>query len=46
VTVKVGELDGKIVHATPEFESCRVLAEQAGLPVKEIYEAAIRAIKL
>ena len=44
VTVKVGRLNGKVLQAAPEFESCRKLAEQAKVPLKEIYEAALRAI--
>jgi hypothetical protein len=44
VTVKVGRLDGKVVQAAPEFESCRKLAERAKLTVKEVYEAALRAL--
>jgi len=44
VTVKVGRLDGSVLQAAPEFESCRKLAEQAKVPVKEVYEAALRAI--
>jgi pyridinium-3,5-bisthiocarboxylic acid mononucleotide nickel chelatase len=43
VIVKVGRLNGKVLQAAPEFESCRKLAEQAKVPVKEIYEAALRA---
>jgi pyridinium-3,5-bisthiocarboxylic acid mononucleotide nickel chelatase len=43
VTVKVGKLDGKVLQAAPEFESCRKLAEKANVPVKQIYEAAFRA---
>jgi pyridinium-3,5-bisthiocarboxylic acid mononucleotide nickel chelatase len=43
VTVKLGKLDGKVLQAAPEFESCKKLAEQAKVPVKEIYEAALRA---
>jgi pyridinium-3,5-bisthiocarboxylic acid mononucleotide nickel chelatase len=43
VTVKVGKLDGKVLQAAPEFESCCKLAEQANVPVKQIYEAALRA---
>jgi hypothetical protein len=46
VTVKLGRLGGKIVQAAPEFESCRKAAEQAGVPLKEIYEAAFRAFKV
>ncbi len=43
VTVKLGKLGGAVLHAAPEFESCRKLAEQTGVPLKDIYEAAIRA---
>jgi len=43
VTVKIGKLDGKIVQAAPEFESCRKVAEAAKVSVKEVYEAALRA---
>jgi len=45
VRVKLGKLDGQIVQAAPEFESCRALAERAGVPVKQVYEAALRALK-
>jgi uncharacterized protein (TIGR00299 family) protein len=43
VTVKLGRLDGKVLQAAPEFESCRKLADQAKVPLKEVYEAALRA---
>ena len=43
VTVKLGKLDGKVLQAAPEFESCQKLAEQANVPIKEIYHAALRA---
>jgi len=46
VTVKVGKLNGKMVQATPEFESCRKLAAQAGVPLKVIYEAATSQIRM
>jgi uncharacterized protein (TIGR00299 family) protein len=42
VTVKLGKLDGKVLQAAPEFESCKKLAEQAKVPIKEVYEAALR----
>jgi pyridinium-3,5-bisthiocarboxylic acid mononucleotide nickel chelatase len=45
VTVKIGKLDGKIVQVAPEFESCRKVAEQAKIPLKEVYEAALKAFK-
>jgi uncharacterized protein (TIGR00299 family) protein len=44
VTVKLGRLAGQVVQAAPEFESCRAVAAQAGVPVKAVYEAALRAI--
>ncbi len=43
VQVKLGKLDGKIVQASPEHESCKRLAEQANVPLKSVYEAAVRA---
>lgn len=43
IEVKVGRLNGKMVQAAPEYESCRKLAEESGLPLKEIYAAAVRA---
>lgn len=45
VAVKLGKLDGKVVQAAPEFESCRKVAEQAKVPLKQIYEAANRALR-
>ena len=43
--VKLGRLDGQVVQAAPEFESCRELATRANVPVKQVYEAALRALK-
>ena len=42
VTVKLGKLDGLVVQAAPEYESCKRLAEQANVPLKQVYEAANR----
>jgi uncharacterized protein (DUF111 family) len=44
VTVKIGRLDGQVVQAAPEFESCRKLAEKDQVPLQEIYEAARRSL--
>jgi pyridinium-3,5-bisthiocarboxylic acid mononucleotide nickel chelatase len=43
VVIKVGRLNGKVVQATPEFESCKKLAARAKIPLKRIYEAALKA---
>jgi uncharacterized protein (TIGR00299 family) protein len=45
VTVKLGKLDGRVVQAAPEYESCKRAAEQAGVPLKQVYEAANRAVQ-
>jgi pyridinium-3,5-bisthiocarboxylic acid mononucleotide nickel chelatase len=44
VTVKLGRLNGRIVQAAPEFESCRKLADQKKVPLKHVYEAASMAV--
>jgi len=44
VKVKVGKLDGKTVQVAPEFESCKKLAAQAGVPLKTIYQAALKSM--
>jgi uncharacterized protein (DUF111 family) len=44
-TVKLGTLNGKVVQAAPEFASCQKLAERSRVPLKQIYEAASRAVK-
>jgi uncharacterized protein (TIGR00299 family) protein len=45
VTVKIGRLNGRVVQAAPEFESCKKLAGQANVPLKQVYEAAVKALK-
>ncbi len=45
VELKLGLLNGAVVQAAPEFESCRKLAEQAGVPLKQVYDAAIKAVR-
>jgi uncharacterized protein (TIGR00299 family) protein len=45
ITVKIGRLNGKVVQAAPEFESCKKLAVRAKIPLKRIYETALKAVK-
>ncbi len=45
VTVKIGRLGGKVVQAAPEFESVKKLATKAKVPVKQIFEAAVKSAK-
>lgn len=42
VRIKVGSRAGQVLTAAPEFEDCRVLAERAGIPVKEVMAEAMR----
>jgi uncharacterized protein (DUF111 family) len=44
IAVKIGRLDGRILQAAPEFESCKKAAALADVPLKTIYEDAIAAI--
>ena len=41
VTVKLGLRDGKVVQRSPEFESCRKVAETAGVAVRTVFAAAM-----
>jgi pyridinium-3,5-bisthiocarboxylic acid mononucleotide nickel chelatase len=41
VRIKCGYLDGKLLSASPEFEDCRSLAREAGIPLKELQAEAL-----
>jgi pyridinium-3,5-bisthiocarboxylic acid mononucleotide nickel chelatase len=43
VAVKTGQLHGGTIHASPEFESCKALAEASGVPVREVFQEALAA---
>ena len=45
VTVKLGKLNGKVVQTAPEFESCKKLAALKRVPLKQVYDAAAKALK-
>ncbi len=45
VTIKLGKLNGKIIQASPEFESCKKLAEAKGVSLKEIFEATSEKLR-
>jgi len=42
VRVKLGRLDGRVLHAAPEFESARAAAASARVALAEVYAAAVR----
>jgi uncharacterized protein (TIGR00299 family) protein len=41
ISVKLKSLGGKVVGAAPEFEDCRRIALEAGLPFQEVYQRAV-----
>lgn len=45
VGVKVAKLGGKVMTASPEYEDCRHLALESGVPLKEVYTAAEAALR-
>ena len=42
VNVKVGSLNGEVLQIAPEYEDCKVLARQMEVPLKQIYNEALR----
>lgn len=46
VEVKLGKLDGQVVQAKPEFESCRKAAARAGVPLGRVADAARKSLKV
>jgi len=46
VAVKFGLLNGRVIQASPEFESCRTVAGRAGVTVREVYDAARKAVNV
>ena len=45
VAIKVGRRGGRVYNAQPEFEDCRRAAEERGVPVKEVWAAALAAYR-
>jgi hypothetical protein len=43
VDIKIAALEGKPIVAMPEYENCRRLASAAGIPVREVWTAAVAA---
>ncbi len=40
VRVKKGTFEGKLINLAPEYEDCKRLAEENGVPLKQVMEAA------
>jgi pyridinium-3,5-bisthiocarboxylic acid mononucleotide nickel chelatase len=46
VTAKLGLLNGAVLQAAPEYESCKRVAATAQVPLKAVYEAATKELQL
>lgn len=44
VSVKLGLLAEQVVQTAPEYASCARLAAEVGVPLRRVYEAALRAV--
>ena len=44
VDVKLKKLDGRNIDVIPEYESCRQIAIETGMPLKDVYQIVNRAI--
>jgi uncharacterized protein (TIGR00299 family) protein len=45
VKVKVARLAGRVMNAAPEYRDCLRIAEERGVPLKEIQQAAAAAVR-
>ncbi|HEY2038788.1 MAG TPA: nickel pincer cofactor biosynthesis protein LarC [Edaphobacter sp.] len=45
IRIKLGSRSGEIFNAAPEFEDCRIAAENHGVAIKEVQHAAIAAYR-
>ncbi|MGA1875224.1 MAG: nickel pincer cofactor biosynthesis protein LarC [bacterium] len=45
VRIKIGTLDGKVITAAPEYEDCRHIALKENLPLKHVYEEALKNLR-
>jgi hypothetical protein len=43
VRMKLGELDGRVVNAAPEYEDAVALARERNTPLKDVLAAAVAA---
>ncbi|MBA7549140.1 Pyridinium-3,5-bisthiocarboxylic acid mononucleotide nickel insertion protein [subsurface metagenome] len=46
IRVKVGMFKGKIKNIAPEYEDCKKMAKQHKVPLKEVYDEAMKVIRL
>jgi hypothetical protein len=44
VRVKIGRRNGRVLTRTPEYEDCKRVAQEAGVPLKQVQAAALAAV--
>jgi pyridinium-3,5-bisthiocarboxylic acid mononucleotide nickel chelatase len=40
IRIKIGEMDGRVMTASPEYEDCKRAAVEHGVPIKRVYDGA------
>ncbi len=45
ITVKIGKTRNQVKNIAPEYESCRSIAVQQGIPLKDVYDEAQAAAR-
>jgi uncharacterized protein (TIGR00299 family) protein len=43
VAVKVGSLDGQVMHVSPEYENCKQIARKKKIPIKTVYDTVLKS---
>jgi pyridinium-3,5-bisthiocarboxylic acid mononucleotide nickel chelatase len=47
VLIKIGtDPAGRVLNAAPEYESCKSLAKKRKVPLKKVYQAALKSFKM
>ncbi len=44
VTIKHALRDGKVLKYAPEYEECKIIAEEYDLPIKDVYQEILKTI--
>jgi uncharacterized protein (TIGR00299 family) protein len=42
VGIKIGQVEGRVVSVAPEYEDCARVARETGVPLREVFEEAVR----
>ncbi len=45
IRIKIGERDGRVITASPEYEDCKRAAIEHGVAVRHVYESAVALFK-